>query len=57
MSETARRLATWDDPSRTPDDGRVYEVLDSDLEATPRPLLAHGWAQSALAGDVHPRGA
>ena len=30
--ENSMRLATWDDPSRTPDDGRVYEVLDSDLK-------------------------
>ena len=54
MSETARRLATWDDLSRTPDDGRVYEVLDGELEATPRPVPAHNRAQSALAGEVHP---
>jgi hypothetical protein len=33
MSETVRRLATWEDPARTPDDGRVYEILDGELEA------------------------
>lgn len=54
MSQPARRLATWDDLVRTPDEGRVYEVLDGNLEAAPRPAAAHGWAQSALAGDVHP---
>jgi Uma2 family endonuclease len=54
MAETARRLATWDDLARTPEDGRTYEVLNGELEASPRPTPAHNWAQSALSGEVHP---
>jgi Uma2 family endonuclease len=52
MSETARRLATWDDLSRTPDDGRVYEILDGELEAAPRPAPAHNRAQALLSFEI-----
>jgi Putative restriction endonuclease len=31
VPQPARRLATWDDLVRTPDDGQVYEVLDGNL--------------------------
>jgi Uma2 family endonuclease len=53
MPEPARHLATWEDLVRTPDDGRVYEVLDGEIESSPRPVAAHGRAQSALSGEVH----
>ena len=52
MSDTARRLATWDDLSRTPDDGRVYEILDGELEATPRHAPAHNRAQALLSFEI-----
>ncbi len=54
MSEPARRLATAEDLARTPDDGRVYEILDGELETTPRPVPAHGWAQAVLCGEIVP---
>ncbi len=52
MAETARRLATWEDLARTPNDGRVYEVMDGELGATPRPLLEHGRVQALLSGEI-----
>lgn len=54
MSDTARRLATWEDLARTPDDGRVYEILDGELEASPRPRPEHSRAQALLAGEIAP---
>jgi len=48
MSETARKPATWEDLLATPDDGRVWEIIDGQLEAQPRPLPRHGRAQGQL---------
>jgi Uma2 family endonuclease len=52
MSAPARKQATWEDLLRTPDDGRVYEVLDGQIEGLPRPLPRHGRAQARLAGQL-----
>lgn len=52
MSETARRLATWEDLLRTPEDGLTYEVIHGNLEAMPRPRPIHGVVQANLAGDL-----
>lgn len=52
MAETARRLATWEDLARTPNDGRVYEVMDGGLGAAPRPLLERGRVQALLSGEI-----
>lgn len=52
MGEPARRLATWDDLLKTPDDGRVWEVLGGSLEAQPRPRPGHGHSQVQLAGEL-----
>jgi len=54
MSESARRLATWEDLLATPEDGRVWEVLNGQMEAQPRPLPRHNLAQSQLAGELVP---
>ena len=52
MPERPRRLATWDDLVRTPDDGRVYEVFDGEIEASPRPSPEHGRTQAVLSGKI-----
>ena len=52
MSEPARRVATWNDLAATPDDGRVYEVLDGEVEASPRPLPVHSRAQAIMASEI-----
>jgi Uma2 family endonuclease len=52
MGEPARHLATWDDLLQTPDDGRVWEVLDGSLEAQPRPRPAHSHSQIQLAAEL-----
>ena len=54
MSETTKRLATWEDLAGTPDDGRIYEVLDGEIEAQPRPMPIHNWTQATLSGEIVP---
>lgn len=54
MAETARKLATWEDLLAAPDDGRTYEILSGEIEASPRPLPSHGLAQSLLSGELSP---
>jgi Uma2 family endonuclease len=54
VSEAARRPATWEDLLQTPDDGRVYEILDGQLESSPRPLPRHGRTQARLAATLGP---
>ena len=54
MTQAARKLATWEDLLATPLDGRIYEILDGELEASPRPLPVHGLAQSLLSGELSP---
>ncbi len=41
MALPNRKLATWSDLQRTPDDGNMYEVLDGELVMTPAPYLVH----------------
>jgi Uma2 family endonuclease len=52
MGEPARRLATWEDLLRTPDDGRVWEVLGGSLEAQPRTRPGHGRVQARLSAGL-----
>jgi Uma2 family endonuclease len=52
VAEVARRLATWEDILRTPDDGRVWEVLGGSLEAQPRPRPSHGRVQVRLSASL-----
>jgi hypothetical protein len=52
MGQPARHLATWEDLLGTPDDGRVWEVIDGNLEAQPRPRPAHGAVQGLLFADL-----
>jgi Uma2 family endonuclease len=52
MSESARRLATWEDLLATPEDGRVWEVLNGQLEAQPPRWPVHGYALAGLAGEL-----
>jgi Uma2 family endonuclease len=52
MSESARRLATWEDLLTTPEDGRVWEVLNGQMEVQPRPLPRHNRTQARLSGKL-----
>jgi Uma2 family endonuclease len=54
MTETARKLAAWEDLLRMADDGRTYEILGGEIQALPRPLPAHRLAQSLLSGELSP---
>ncbi len=54
MSSPARRAATWEDLQQTPDDGRIYEVIDGDLGAMPRPSAAHTTVHSSLGMEIGP---
>lgn len=45
-------MATWADLAATPDDGRVYEVMDGEVEASPRPLPVHSRAQAIMASEI-----
>jgi len=54
MTETARKPFTWVDLLATPDDGKTYEIIGGELEASPRPLPIHGLAQSLLSGELSP---
>jgi len=52
MTETVRKLATWDDLLATLDDGRTYEIIAGLMEALPRPRPGHGNAQALLSGEI-----
>jgi Uma2 family endonuclease len=55
MATDPRPGATARDLDATPDDGRIYEILDGQMEAQPRPRPDHGFAASALNAELFGR--
>ncbi len=52
MATDPRPGATARDLDATPDDGRIYEILDGQMEAQPRPRPEHGRVEAGLSSGL-----
>lgn len=52
MATAPRVPATARDLDATPDDGRIYEILDGQMEVQPRPQPGHNHVASLLTSDL-----
>lgn len=52
MATAPRVPATARDLDATPDDGRIYEILDGQMEVQPRPQPRHGRVEAGLSSDL-----